>query len=160
MTMNSYDIADIAPESGQAWKPEIGDTVRGTIVWVGDSVRPNFDKTGDERSLRVDLDTGDRVVSVYAVTCNDMTIDEKTGKPKGYPSRLARAIAGAVRTAGSQELVIGATLAVKRVEDVPTKMSPAKDFKAKYEPPVVAAGVAVDFDEPAPAPKPAAVDAF
>lgn len=149
-TMNSYDIGEIAPESGQAWKPEIGDEVDGTIVWIGDNVRPNFDKTADERSLRIDLETSTGIVSVYAVTCNDIAIDEKTGKPKGYPSRLARAIAAAVRASGSQQLVVGARLRAKRIDDVPTKASPAKEFKAKYEPP--AAGVPVDFDEPAPAP--------
>ncbi len=161
MTMNSYDITDIAPESGQSWKPEVGDTVRGKIVWIGDQIRDSYDKSKQERSLRIDLDTGDGIISWYVVTCTDVEIDEKTNKPKGYPSRAARAVAGAVRSAGKEHLEIGGDLAGKRVEDVPTKAgSPAKDFRAKYDPPAMTQGVSVDFDEPARAPRPAAVDAF
>ena len=149
MSMSSYDIGEIAPESGTAWKPEVGDGIRGTIVWIGDSIRDNFDKTAQERSLRIDLDTGTGTMSVYPVICNDIAIDPATGKPKGYPNRLAKAVAAAVRAAGATQLAVGGTLAVKRVEDAPTKASPAKDFRAKYEPPV--AGVSVDFDDtPAP----------
>lgn len=124
------DVNDIAPPSAEAWKPDIGDTVKGVIVHIGETVRDNFERTGKEKSLRIVLEQDDgEPVSVYAVTDND--------HPGGNPKRDARAIAAAVRAAGETQLLEGGILAIKRIDDVPSEkgLSPAKAYAAEYKPP-------------------------
>lgn len=132
--MNGIDINDIAPPSGNAWKPEVGATVKGTIVYAGETVRDSYDKSKRERSLRLDLATDDGDVTVYVTTCTDVALDDN-GNPKGYAKRDAKAIAAAVRAAGCSRLELGGTLAMKRIDDVPTDMGPAKAFVAEYKAP-------------------------
>lgn len=135
--MTGIDINDIAPPSGNAWKPEVGDKVVGIITYAGEQIRDSYDKKRREKSLRIDLDvsggTGDtEPVSVYVTTNTDVD------GGNGYAKRDAKAIAAAVRAAGCKRLEIGATLAMKRVDDVPTDMGAAKAFVAEYKPPAVA----------------------
>lgn len=131
----SLSIDDIASPSGNAWKPEVGDLVKGTILYVGTSIRESRFTGLDEESIRIDLDTGNgEITSVWAVKCTDVALDAN-GQRKGYPSRLARAIVAAVRAAGGTSIEHGATLAVKRVADVATdKGNPAKAYVAEYKP--------------------------
>lgn len=131
-----YDLdAYSAPATGDAWKPEIGDTIKGTVTYVGDMTKVSQFSGKEERTLRVDLstDNGDR--TIWATLCTDIEIDPATDRPKGYPKRDARAIAAAVRAAGETAIKVGGTLAVKRIADVPTDRGPAKAFQAQYKPP-------------------------
>lgn len=135
----SFSIDDIAGNAGTAWKPEVGDMVKGTVLYVSSQVRTSNFSGLDEESMRVDLDTGNgEVVSVYATKCTDTSIDPATGKPRGYAKKDARAIAAAVRAAGSTAIENGATLAIKRVADVPSKLGAAKAYVAEYKPPTPA----------------------
>jgi hypothetical protein len=134
MTIQGFDVDTIAsPNPGNAWSPNIGDTVKGVIVHASlQAPRDSFDKKKLEQSLRIDLDGDDGTVTVYVVVNNDVEGD-------GYAKRDARAVAAAVRAAGCQRLEIGGTLAVKRVEDAPTTYgSAARDFVAEYKPPAAA----------------------
>lgn len=127
--MSGIDVADIAPPSGDAWKPDPGDVAKGVIVYAGTSVRKSYDGSKDEESLRIDLETDDgATVTVYATTNTDVN-------GGGWAKRDAKAIAAAVRAAGSTRLEVGGTLAIKRVDDVDTDRGAAKAFNAEYQPP-------------------------
>lgn len=129
----SIDVDDIAPPSGNAWKPEVGDKVVGTILYAGTSTRLSQFTGKNEESIRIDLDTGNgEVVSVYAVKNTDTD-------GGGYAKRDAKAIAAAVRAAGQRSLDIGGTLAMKRIADVPTDRGAAKAFVAEYKAPTAPA---------------------
>lgn len=126
---NGIDVTDIAPPSGDAWKPEIGDLAKGVIIYAGTSVRKSYDGTKDEESLRVDLETdGGDTVTVWSTTNTDV-------EGGGWAKRDAKAIAAAVRAAGCTRLEIGGTLAIKRVDDAPTDRGAAKAYNAEYKPP-------------------------
>lgn len=122
------DIENIAPDSGESWKPEIGETVKGTVTHVSQSPSPSFDKSKTELTLRVDLDTLDGPVTIWATASTD--IDNG-----GYSKRDARAIAAAVREAGCTTIETGGTLGMRRTEDIPTDMGAARGFQAQYKPP-------------------------
>lgn len=145
--MSSFSVNDIAPEmpaGSPAWRPEVGDSVSGTITYIGKlPPRPSFDGSKQEQSVRIDLDTADGEVSVYVVVNNDVEGD-------GYPKRNARAVAAAVRAAGCTDLEVGGKLAIQRVEDVPTKAGKANDYAAVYKPPAALVPVADLAGEPAP----------
>ena len=132
------DVTDIAPPSGDAWKPEVGDLAKGIIVYAGTSVRKSYDGSREEESLRIDLETdsGD-TVTVYSTTNTDVN-------GGGWAKRDAKAIAAAVRAAGQTRLEIGGTLAIKRIDDVSTDRGAAKAYQAEYQPPKAAADPAGD----------------
>lgn len=131
-----YDLDSYsAPATGDAWKPEIGDTIKGTVTYVGDIIKVSTFSGKEERTLRVDLDTADGTRTIWATLCTDTDIDPQTNAPKGYPKRDARAIAAAVRSAGETAIKVGGTLGMKRIDDVPTKAGNAKAFQAQYKPP-------------------------
>lgn len=137
---NGIDVTDIAPPSGDAWKPEVGDIAKGVIMYAGTSTRKSYDQTRDEESLRIDLetDTGD-TVTVYATTNTDVIAG-------GWAKRDAKAIAAAVRAAGCTRLEIGGTLAIKRIEDVPTDRGAAKAYNAEYKAPAATADTGAGDD--------------
>ena len=124
-------VNDIAPPTADAWKPAVGDTVKGVITHISEFVKDNFERTGKEKSMRVVLEQDDgEPIAVYAVLDNDY--------PSGGPKKDARAIAAAVRAAGETELLEGGILAIKRIDDVPSVtpgMSPAKAYAAEYKAP-------------------------
>ena len=129
MSINTgLDITDIAPPTGDAWRPEVGDTVKGTIVYVGTSERVSQFSGKTERSLRIDLDTETGQSTVYATLSTDID-------GGGYAKRDAKAIVAAVRAAGSTKIDVGGTLAIKRIADIPTDRGAAKAFQAQYKPP-------------------------
>lgn len=142
--MTSFDVDTIAPPSGgNAWKPQIGDLVKGVIVYAGlMPPRDSFDGKKKEQSLRIDLDvtggtgTADPV-SVYVVVNADVEGD-------GYAKRDAQAVAAAVRAAGEKRLTVGGTLAIKRIEDAETKMGKARNYVAEYQPPTTTPEPAAD----------------
>lgn len=137
----SIDVDDIAPPSGNAWKPEVGDKVQGTIIYAGTSVRLSQFTGKNEESIRIDLAVdGGEVVSVYAVKNTDTD-------GGGYAKRDAKAIAAAVRAAGSRSLEVGGTLAMKRITDVPTDRGAAKAYVAEYKAPAKAPEVADDSND-------------
>lgn len=130
------DVTDIAPPSGDAWKPEVGDIAKGIIVYAGTSVRKSYDGSKDEESLRIDLeDDQGNTVTVYATTNTDVN-------GGGWAKRDAKAIAAAVRAAGQTRLEIGGTLAIKRIDDVNTDRGAAKAYQAEYQPPKAAPAAA------------------
>lgn len=134
----SIDVNTIGSPSADAFRfNTIGDTVTGTIVYAGTRQRENRFNGNDENILHIVLATDDGDRSIYPV------IDTNVGGD-GYPSRMARAIADAVRAAGETRLAEGGRLVVRYNEDIPTdKGNPAKGFVAQYKPP------APDVDDPA-----------
>lgn len=150
--MTGVSIKDIAaPSAGDSWNPQPGDTVAGDITLAKIMApRQNTFTKLMEQELRVDLltDSGE-TVTVWAVVNTDVDGD-------GYPSRLARTIASAVRTAGADDLEVGGRLGLGRVADVaPTQAgrSPAKDYVGEYQPPAKGVGLGLlGGSEPTPPP--------
>lgn len=130
----AVDLKHIAaPSAHTSWDPDPGDQIKGEITFAKImGAKPNFDGDKLEQELRVDLvDEGGEQWTVWAVVNTDVDGD-------GYPSRLARAIAGAVNEAGADQLAEGGTLALARLDDVPpTKKGrhPAKDYAGAYQAP-------------------------
>lgn len=125
---NGFSVDEIAPPSGDYWQPEVGDSVVGTITYLGEFTRENkWEKT--ERNLRIDLeqDDGSNII-VTVVTNADV-------KGDGYAKRDAKAVAAAVRKAGEKKLLVGGRLGIKRLPDVETKMGAGRDYGAEYKPP-------------------------
>lgn len=137
----SIDVDDIAPPAGNAWKPDIGDTAKGTITYAAKSVRDSFDGSKREESLRIDLvDDDGETVSIYCTTNTDVD-------GGGWAKRDAKAVSAAVRSAGAKTLELGGTLAMKRIDDAQTDRGAAKAFQAQYKPP--APGATVEADDAA-----------
>lgn len=145
----SVPIGDIAPPSGDPWRPEIGDIAKGVITYAGTSERVSQFSGHTERTLRVDLDADGDNTTIYATVDTNVNGD-------GYPKRDARAIADAVRAAGATHIEVGGTLAIKRVDDHPTEKGPAKAYQAQYKPPAVT--VPADTPSVSEEPATAAVD--
>lgn len=147
---NGYDVNDIAPPTGgDYWQPEVGDTIAGTITYVGSYQRQNnWGKTED--NLRIDLEQDDGETLIWTVVTNADVEGE------GYAKRDAKAVAAAVRAAGQSKLEIGGRLGGQRLADVETKMGMGRDFVAQYRPPAATAPApAPQAPAPAPAPAPA-----
>lgn len=158
MGLNVNDIA--TPSASNSWDPQVGDIVEGEVALVKlMNPKPNYNRTANEQEIRLDLDNGGVTTTVWAVINTDV------GSDAGYPSRLARAIATAVRKAGCEDLEEGpgSWLKIQRIADVqPTQAgrSPAKEYVAEYRPP----RKGIDMTALAPTPNvvtpPAAADPF
>lgn len=136
--MNSYiNVDDIAAPQADAWKPAIGETVKGTITYVWAGERTSYDGSKTEKQLRIVLDTGDAEVTIYATMNTNVNGD-------GYAKRDAKAIAAAVRASGASTLEVGGTLAVKRVDNVPTDKGEANVYVAEYQPPAASQAPTAD----------------
>ena len=136
MTM-SISVDDIAAPSADAWKPDIGETLKGTVTYAGTMTGESYDKKRTEEKLRIVVQSDDGEATIWATTNTDIN-------DGGYAKRDAKAIAAAVRASGSKSLEVGGTLAMKRVDDVPTDMGAAKAFVAEYVPPAAGAVVSED----------------
>lgn len=133
----AYSLSSIAPKTGDIWKPNVGDILRGTITFVGDSIGDDFDKKGGkQKELRVDVEVSPGVkVTVYGTLSS--AVDPITGAdlPGAYPSRFVTSLAAAVeKGGGGTDIEIGAQVAIQRVADVPSpRGQPAKDYYAEYQ---------------------------
>jgi len=134
----SIAVDDIAAPSADAWKPEVGETLKGTVTFAGTTTGPSYDQKRTEEKLRIVVEGDDGEATIWATTNTDTD-------GGGYAKRDAKSIAAAVRASGAKSLEVGGTLAMKRVDDVPTDMGAAKAYVAEYQPP--AAGAAVSEDE-------------
>lgn len=128
--MSGVPVDEIGAPSAEAFKfTEIGDTCKGVVTYAGKMVRENSFNGLDEETLLITLLTSDGERAIYPVTNTNVNGD-------GYASRMAKAIAAAIRKADSRTLEVGGTLAVKFSEEHPTtKGNPAKGFQAQYKPP-------------------------
>lgn len=129
----SISVDTIAGPDGASFKFEtVGDTVKGIIVHAEEMVRENQFNRQDEKVIRISLEQDDGAIAIiWPVTDTNV----ETG---GYASRMAKAIAAAVRSAGETRLENGGTLAVKFDREIPTdKGNPAKGFVAQYKAPAV-----------------------
>ena len=133
----SVPIEDIAPPSGDAWKPEIGDTLKGIITYAGTFQRKSQFSGHNEEVLRIDIDQNGDNVTFWGIINTNTDGD-------GYPKRDARAVADAVRAAGATSIEPGGTLAIKRIDDVETEKGAAKAYQAQYKPPAAAPVVEVE----------------
>ena len=139
-------INELSEPSGAAVKfKELGDTVEGTITYIGqpyDGTNPNNGKAETQVRIMLDVAGEDEPQALYVRT-----------KPS---HQMARAIAEAVRKAGTDELAEGGVLKVGWVdnEDV-GKPQPMKVYKARYTPPAKSAKVD-DWDDTNQADTPAA----
>lgn len=127
----SISIDDIAGPDGDSFKfTDLGDTAKGTILHAEQSRRESQFTGKTEEVLRISLEADDgSTLIIWPVTNTDVHGD-------GYATRMAKAIAAAVRAAGQRTLEIGGTLAVKYVKDQPSeKGNPAKIYAAEYKPP-------------------------
>ena len=136
----SLTIEDIAPPSGNGWKPEVGESVKGVVTYAGSFQRESSFSEKTEEVARIDLDVDGEAVTIWATASTDIHGD-------GYPKRDAKAIAAAARAAGASAIEVGGVFAMKRVEDVPTKRGPARDYVAQYEPPAAPAVSAEDASD-------------
>lgn len=145
-------VDQIAPPSGgDAWKPEIGDSLVGLITYVGTTTLPSYDKKKREGKLRLDIEqdgTGD-TITIWATTNSDLDGD-------GWPRRDAKAISMAVRAAGASVIEVGGRLAIVRGPDESTEGGMAHTFSAQYVPPAASVPVAQVAPPPAAAPAPPA----
>lgn len=134
----SIPVDDIAPPAGNAWKPDIGDSVKGVITYASKSLGKSYDGSKTEETLRIDVldDDGD-THSIYTTTNTNVDGD-------GYAKRDARAVSAAVRSAGAKSLEVGGRLGMKRIDDVPTERGAAKAYSAQYEAPAAGTSVAAD----------------
>ena len=135
---DSMNIDDIAQESspgpeGESFAfEEIGDTVTGKVVHFGTFTSDNKFKPGQrDEILVISLEQADgSVLKVWPVIKTDMEGD-------AYADRMAKAIVAAIKAADKKALEVGATLAVKYSEAIPTKFpKPARGYQAEYRPPV------------------------
>lgn len=122
-------VDQIASPTADAWKPEIGDTLKGIITYIGTQTGDSYDKKRQEEKLKIVVDSAEGERAIWATTNTD--IDDG-----GWAKRDAKALAAAVRAAGETQLLVGGTLAMKRVEDVQTERGAAKNWVAEYKPPV------------------------
>ncbi len=133
--MTAINVNDVAAPDGESFKfNEVGDTAKGVISHVEQIERTNSFNQLTEKVLVISMedDAGD-TLKIWPVTNTNVNGD-------GYASRMARAVAAAVRAAGTDQLEIGGTLAVKYSESIPTdKGNPAKGFVAQYKPPAATA---------------------
>jgi len=141
--MTSISIDTIAGPDGDSFKFDaIGDTVKGRILHLEELERENRFNGKTEKVLRIslELDDGETAI-IWPVTSTDVN-------GNGYASRMAKAIAAAIRAAGETDLATGGILAVKFSGEQPTdKGNPAKLFQAQYKAPAeapVADGDAAD----------------
>jgi hypothetical protein len=150
----SLDISDIgggSTPSAEAWKPQVGDVLKGKVTFVADRPFVKWDDMRAKTLATVKIIVGDR--AIYPRThISDSRTARSVDELDRSPDRLMRAIATAVHAAGTTRLEEGGTLAIKRLDDAPVEINGrafhAHEFAAKYTPP--AAGVAVDeFDVPA-----------
>lgn len=115
----------------------VGKTVQGTIL-----TKPRLVTLPNKMAKKGEPDEITKLVIDLSMS------DGETGSLWVPPRKgMASAIQKAVKEAGATELVVGARLALKRIEDAePTQpgFSGMHQFVAKYEPP--AAGTSVDFD--------------
>jgi hypothetical protein len=136
----SINVDTIAGPDGDSFKfGSIGDIAKGIIIHAEQMRRESQFSGNVEEVLRISLetDTGDTLI-IWPVTNTNFNGD-------GYATRMAKAIAAAVRAAGQRTLEIGGTLAVQYSRDIPTdRGNPAKGYVAEYKPPVVAPPVADD----------------
>ncbi len=142
----SVSIDDIAPPSGDAWSPEIGDAISGVITYAGTLERVSQFSGHTEKVLRIDLDDDENVTTIWATVNTNINGD-------GWAKRDAKAIAAAVRAAGEKAVEVGGRLGIRRIADVATEKGPAKAFEAQYKAPV--AKVDVPAAEPAASTEPA-----
>jgi hypothetical protein len=131
----SISIDDIAGPDGDSFKFEsAGDTAKGVILHAEQTRRESQFTGKTEEVLRISLETGggDTVI-IWPVTNTDVNGD-------GYATRMAKAVAAAVRASGQRTLEVGGTLAVQYVRDQPSeKGNPAKIYAAEYQPPTLTA---------------------
>ena len=129
----SISIDDIAGPDGESFKfNEVGDTAKGVIVHAEETTRESQYSGKDEKVLRISLEQDDgEITIIWPVTNTDVN-------GGGYASRMAKAIAAAVRAADRKTLENGGTLAVRFDGEKPSdKGNPAKLFVAQYKPPTV-----------------------
>ncbi len=126
----SIDVNDIGTPTAEPFKfNRIGDTVTGTITFAGMKTRENKFNGNDEEVLLIVLATDDGDRSIWPVTNTNVHGD-------GYATRMARAIADAVRASGARRLEEGGRLVVRYSNDIPTdKGHPAKEYEATYTAP-------------------------
>lgn len=113
---------ELAAPTGDSFKfAEVGDTVEGVVVYVGDwQEQTNKFNGNTEQVARIGLDTGN---------------SENTYVWPRKGSAMAQAIAEALRAADLPELTEGQTLKLRYDEDVDTgKPQPMKKFRAKVTP--------------------------
>lgn len=127
----SISIDDIAGPDGDSFKfATPGDTAKGIIIHA-EQMRRESQFTGKtEEVLRISLEeeSGDTIL-IWPVTNTDVN-------GEGYATRMAKAVAAAVRAAGQRTLEVGGTLAVQYTKDQPSdKGNPAKIYVAEYKPP-------------------------
>lgn len=154
----AYSLSSIAPKTGDIWKPNVGDVLSGTIVFVGDSIGDDFDKKGGkQRELRLDVEVAPGVkVTAYGTLSS--AVDPVTGAdlPDCYPSRFVTTLAEAVeKGGGGTDIEVGARIAMQRVTDVQTSRGqPAKAYYMEYQRPAVGLnlGAAVAQAQPAVVP--------
>lgn len=122
-------VDELAAPQGETFKFEkIGDTIEGTIAYVGDW-QDQDTKFGNITSMRIGIDTGNGEV-------------QYVWPRKG--SNMAQKIAEALRNAGLNELVEGQKLKLRWDSERDTgKGNPMKVFLAKVTP-----GVPVQDEEP------------
>lgn len=113
---------EMAPPSGSSVKfSEIGDTVEGSVVYIGDwDERVNKFNNKTEQVCRIGIDVGD-------------------GEPRYiWPTKgsgMAQAIANAMRDAQVSQLEVGQTLKLRFDEAIDTgKGNPFKKFLARVTP--------------------------
>ncbi len=154
--MSSFDISGFAPRTDQWWKPQVGDVIVGTVEYVGQRIKDDFDgKGGKELEIRIDLRQDDgEIVSVGV--CARSSVDPITGDPlpDSYTKRNAAAVFDAVRRAGRTTIEPGSRLAIQRLADVPNKKgsgNPAQEFIADYAPPAPGAVQIPRMEPEAPA---------
>lgn len=150
----AYSLSSIAPKTGDIWKPNVGDVLRGTITFVGDSIGDDFDKKGKQKELRIDVEVSPGVkVTAYGTLSS--AVDPITGEDlaDAYPSRFVTMLAEAVeKGGGGTDIEVGAQLAIQRVADVPTQRGQAaKAYYMEYSRPAIGVNLAgVMAPQPAP----------
>jgi hypothetical protein len=115
----------------------IGDTVRGTIVKVGEPRQATDPATNNPKVWP----SGDPVLQFAITLQTDDTDNGANGQVNLWVqagSEMQRALAKAIRAAGANEIAEGATVAVQYTGTAPSKMkggNPKKLYEAAYQAP-------------------------